>query len=107
MFQRKFYFLPLFLLLYQFIHSQTIVLPDNWIFTIGDDPAYKNEVVDESKWIKIRVPGNWEDQGFPNYDGFAWYRLHFEVDDDLGEQPLYLFLGKIDDLDETFLNGVR
>jgi hypothetical protein len=43
MFQRKFYFLPLFLFLYQFIHSQTIVLPDNWIFTIGDDPAYKND----------------------------------------------------------------
>jgi GH15 family glucan-1,4-alpha-glucosidase len=89
------------------VFSQTIVLPDNWIFRTGDDLAYGNITIDELNWTKIKVPGNWEDQGFPNYDGFAWYRLHFTVEEDLGNQSLYLFLGKIDDTDEAYLNGVK
>lgn len=90
------------------IFSQTIVLPDDWIFRTGDDPSFSEENIDESEWVKIKVPGNWEDQGFPNYDGYAWYRLHFSLDDtQLQNEELYLFLGKIDDLDESFLNGLK
>lgn len=90
------------------IFSQTIVLPDNWIFKIGDDPSFSAENIDESGWVKTKVPGNWEDQGFPNYDGYAWYRLHFRFDDSqFQNEELYLFLGRIDDVDETFLNGVK
>ncbi len=87
--------------------SQTIVLPDNWLFKTGDDPSYKEISIDESGWVNINVPGNWEDQGFPEYDGYAWYRLHFKITEHPGNQPLYLFLGKIDDADETYLNGVK
>ena len=87
--------------------SQTVVLPDNWLFRTGDDPSYKEISIDESGWVNINVPGNWEDQGFPEYDGYAWYRLHFKITEHPGNQPLYLFLGKIDDADETYLNGVK
>jgi len=107
MINQKYFLLTLLALISRVILSQSIVLPDKWIFKTGDDISYKNEQIDETGWIKIRVPGNWEDQGFPNYDGYAWYRLHFLVDDVLGNEQLYLFLGKIDDLDETFLNGVK
>ena len=89
------------------LFSQTIVLPDNWLFKTGDDPSYKNINLDESGWVNINVPGNWEDQGFPEYDGYAWYRLHFKLEEYPGNQTLYLFLGKIDDADETYLNGIK
>jgi GH15 family glucan-1,4-alpha-glucosidase len=89
------------------VSAQTIVLPDNWVFKTGDDLSYGKIGVDELNWTKIKVPGNWEDQGFPNYDGFAWYRLRFTINENLGNEPLYLFLGKIDDIDETYLNGVK
>lgn len=105
--KKSFLIIPIIFFINTFFYSQTIILPDNWIFKTGDDNSYKNETIDELQWTSIRVPGNWEDQGFPNYDGYAWYRLHFTVDEDLGNEQLYLFLGKIDDLDETFLNGVR
>jgi GH15 family glucan-1,4-alpha-glucosidase len=95
------------LLLSTLVSAQTIVLPENWIFKTGDDLSYGKISIDESNWTKIKVPGNWEDQGFPNYDGFAWYRLQFNVEENLGNQSLYLFLGKIDDIDETYLNGVK
>ncbi|NWF88068.1 MAG: hypothetical protein HXY50_01255 [Ignavibacteriaceae bacterium] len=104
---RNIFNLLLFFFFSQILLAQTFVLPDNWLFKTGDDISYKDENIDESNWVRIRVPGNWEDQGFPNYDGYAWYRLHFEVDEDLGDQQLYLFLGKIDDLDETYLNGIK
>lgn len=90
------------------VFSQTIVLPDNWIFRTGNDSAFSAENIDESEWIKIKVPGNWEDQGFPYYDGYGWYRLHFSLDESqLKNETLYLFLGRIDDVDETFLNGEK
>lgn len=103
------YFLPIFLLVIttSLMFSQTVVLPDNWLFRTGDDLSYKGISIDETGWVNINVPGNWEDQGFPEYDGYAWYRLHFTIDEDFGNQPLYLFLGKIDDADETYLNGVK
>jgi hypothetical protein len=61
------------------LFPQTIVLPDNWLFRTSDDPSYKDINLDESGWVNINVPGNWEDQGFPEYDGYVWYRLHFTV----------------------------
>ncbi|PTB88376.1 glycoside hydrolase, partial [Marivirga lumbricoides] len=39
------------------------------------------------------------------YDGFAWYRIHFDGTT-LNQSELYfLVLGFIDDVDETYING--
>lgn len=78
-----------------------------WKFATGDDPSWKDTEVSDSKWTKIVVPGFWEGQGFRNYDGMAWYRLEFKVPQNLIGQKLVLLLGKIDDFDETYLNGKR
>jgi len=43
-----------------------------WKFEIGDDPAYSERNYDVSRWEQIHVPGTWENQGFPGYDGYAW-----------------------------------
>ncbi len=55
-----------------------------------------------------QVPGAWEGNGAPaDHDGCAWYLATVALDDaDLG-QDMLLSLGRIDDADETWVNGVR
>ncbi len=87
--------------------SQTILLPERWHFSTGDNPEYLNPKFDDKKWTLIDVPDYWESQGFDGYDGVAWYRVHFTLDKKLSGDSVYVILGKIDDADETYLNGVR
>jgi len=78
-----------------------------WLFKIGDDLKWSAPEIDESNWAKVKVPATFESQGFANYDGFVWYRLHFDVPENLLKAELILLLGNIDDADETYLNGVK
>ncbi|HLP14871.1 MAG TPA: beta galactosidase jelly roll domain-containing protein [Bacteroidota bacterium] len=80
-------------------------LAGQWKFKTGDWDRWSDPSFDDSQWNKIFVPAHWESQGYPDYDGVAWYRLHVKVPAALAEKNLILLLGKIDDLDETFLNG--
>jgi sialate O-acetylesterase len=76
-----------------------------WKFNTDDDMNWKEEKINDKDWEKILVPGYWENQGYEYYDGFAWYRLSFRMDDKLLNKKLVLVLGKIDDIDEVYLNG--
>ena len=76
-----------------------------WKFSIGDDSAWASPDYDDDDWEEIKVPSNWEDQGYYGYNGFAWYRKTFEISDDFKDEDLYLNLGVIDDVDETYFNG--
>lgn len=82
-------------------------LNGKWRFAPGDDIARAQVDFDDSSWTEINVPDLWEDEGFKNYDGFGWYRREFKVDEDKLNRLLYATLGKIDDTDEVFINGVR
>ncbi|PLX11303.1 MAG: glycoside hydrolase [Marinilabiliales bacterium] len=75
-----------------------------WKFKTGDNEnwSYLN---DYSDWSEILVPGTWENQGFFNYDGFAWYVIQFKLSYDLIHDDLVVVLGKIDDLDQLYING--
>ena len=76
-----------------------------WRFEIGDNKAYAEPEFDDSEWERIHVPDSWEDQGFPGYDGYAWYRIRLKLPDRLIKKSLYLKLGYIDDVDEVYING--
>jgi sialate O-acetylesterase len=80
-------------------------LRGEWKFEIGDDPAYGERNYDDSRWEQIHVPGAWENQGFPGYDGYAWYRKSFRTPSQAQDYLLYVRLGSIDDVDETYING--
>lgn len=58
-------------------------------------------------WEKILVPSPWEHQGFPKYDGNAWYRRNFTVSESVLQkgEDLILLVGKVDDFDRTYING--
>ena len=81
-----------------------------WKFNPGDNLAWAAPAFDDSKWITILPTKNWEDQGFANLDGYAWYRIKFNLPSSLKEKAemkdsLQFLLGKIDDCDQVFLNG--
>ena len=80
-------------------------LSGNWKVELGDNARWSDPAYDDSKWDRIHVPSPWEEEGYPGYDGFAWYRKHFRADDDFRDMSLYLRLGYIDDVSEVFLNG--
>ena len=76
-----------------------------WKFKLGDNEKWAKQNFDDSKWDEIFVPANWEDEGYPGYDGYAWYRKHFRISPELGNKPLYIHLGNVDDVSEVYLNG--
>ena len=82
-----------------------IRLEGKWKFRVGDREEWATPDYDDSRWERIQVPSNWEDQGFQGYDGYAWYRLKVIVPVAYETRELMLHLGYIDDVDEVYVNG--
>jgi hypothetical protein len=78
-----------------------------WRFRTGDDARYASRDYDDETWETIAVPLTWEQSGHPDYDGSAWYRTHFTLPASDPAGAVRLDLGKVDDVDETFINGVK
>jgi Glycosyl hydrolases family 2, sugar binding domain len=81
-------------------------LRGKWKFELGDDEKRASAAFNDSKWGEIFVPSAWEDEGYPGYDGYAWYRKHFRLPEGAEKKTLYLRLGCIDDVSEVYFNGV-
>ncbi len=82
-----------------------VMIAGTWKFKTGDDLEWKRPDFDDAQWASILVPAFWETQGYPDYDGFAWYRTRFRLPPDMAGKKLILLVGRIDDFDETYLNG--
>src|SRR6516165_7241173 len=103
-------FLLLFFLAISSLTAQDINITKGWKFKTGDQPDWASPGFNDSSWQSIEVGKPWEYQGFPDYDGFAWYRLHILIPSSIKEksflkEKLKFYLGKIDDGDEVYLNG--
>ena len=79
---------------------------NDWKFYIGDEKDFKEKDYNDTNWESIQVPAFWDNFGYAEYDGFAWYRKKFNPGSKLDGKKLVLMLGQIDDMDETYLNGV-
>lgn len=58
-------------------------------------------------WRNINVPGYWEDQGLKDLNGVVWYRKEIEVPASMTGKAARIFLGRIVDTDELYINGKR
>jgi sialate O-acetylesterase len=79
---------------------------EKWRFSVGDDARWAEPSFEDRRWARISVPDAWEDEGYEDYNGFAWYRCRFRFDQD-ATKATYLALGRIDDVDEVFVNGKK
>jgi hypothetical protein len=77
-----------------------------WKMTEGDSLKWKEPKFADTSWGQIIVPGYWESQGHRDYDGFAWYRKTFTAPKNLKPKKWYFLAGKIDDLDQVYINGI-
>jgi len=61
------------------------------------------------EWLYAPAPAAWDKahSALAGRDGFAWYRAFVEVPKAWAGADLTLDLGRIDDCDEAFVNGVR
>ena len=83
-----------------------VSLSGYWKFSIGDDIQWASPSFDDSKWDQIPVPGQWEQQGYDEYNGYAWYRKNFKPGAEIPSgTTIYLIFGRIDDADVVYLNG--
>lgn len=81
-----------------------------WKFTMGDKPEYAPTSYNDSNWSTIDVTTYWESQGYEGYDGYGWYRVKVFIPSSLVrnasmKDSLKLFLEKVDDYDQVYLNG--
>lgn len=87
-----------------------------WKFHIGDDPAWARPDFNDSTWgtIDLTVPETsatgaapgWTAQGFPNHSGYAWYRLHVNLES--GNRALSLKMpDSADDAYQVYVNGTQ
>ncbi len=82
-------------------------LSGDWLFRTGHDPAWASPFRERRSWYRIHVPGAWERNGYPGYNGHAWYRVQLVINSQLSSEELGIDLGMIGDADEVFLNGRR
>ena len=92
--------------------DDVVPLRGPWRFRTGDDSRYAARDYDDDTWETIAVPEVWERAGHPDYDGQAWYRTRFTLPPGRSgghadDRTVVLELGKVDDVDETFVNGQR
>ncbi|MBI2060920.1 MAG: beta galactosidase jelly roll domain-containing protein [Nitrospirae bacterium] len=87
--------------------GEIALLDGTHLFRAGDDPAWSAPEADESGWIPVHIPGSLQSQGLHTDNGHGWYRLHFTLPRGFSPHRPALFLGRIGNSDETFLNGIR
>ncbi|HVU57524.1 MAG TPA: sialate O-acetylesterase [Puia sp.] len=75
----------------------------------GDEAQYAAADLDDTRWPHMKLPGQWEQagMGLEDLDGVVWFRKIIDISAAEAGQPAVLDAGKIDDADETYVNGVR
>ena len=68
-------------------------------------PWYDVSYVPEG-WQKYWLPGYWDDQGVRGLNGIVWFRKEIKIPESMTGKPAKLFLGRIVDADNVYVNGV-
>lgn len=78
----------------------------------GDNVEWKNQNFNDAGWKSILTNKTWGAQGINREKTYAWYRIHFTIDETVfngsdQKNNLVISLSCIDDADVTYLNGVK
>jgi sialate O-acetylesterase len=68
--------------------------------------AWKNADYNDANWPEMKIPGLWETQQLPDFDGIVWFRKTIDIAAEDAGKPAVIELGIIDDADATYINGV-
>ena len=101
----------LFLTLFALVATAQEVTVSKAKFCFGDDALWNATTFDDSGWQTLPLQNGWDEEVGSRDNSYAWYRIHVRLPrtmltaSDL-KSVLKVELGAVDDVDETFLNGV-
>lgn len=78
-----------------------------WPVAAFHDEALAARVIADSDWPAMILPKYWEDAGLGQFDGVVWFRREVTVPASWLHRELLLEPGPIDDMDITYVNGIR
>ena len=90
--------------------QNAIQIDKDWMFCTDPNDIGKNEQwfaqdYDDSGWHKMAEVGFWEERGFSGYDGIGWYRKWVDIPSSIGDAPIYIAFGGVDDEYDLYVNG--
>ena len=80
-------------------------IPSEDVGLIDGKAMYAAPNMKDEDWSTIKVPSLWENNGYPEVDGVAWYRTRFMLTKEQAQNSGELYLCKVDDKDMTWMNG--
>jgi beta-galactosidase len=84
------------------------IVEGEWKFSKGDNMQWKEPGFNDRSWQIVELPSTWDDHSNYTTDNvYGWYRRELVVPPDLKGKDIYINVGKIDDADETYFNGVK
>lgn len=84
------------------------IVKGEWKFKKGDDTRWKNPDFNDGSWQTVHLPATWEEHSNYTKDNvYGWYRREMTIPADLQGKEIFINVGKIDDADETYFNGVK
>jgi len=85
--------------------KRIVRLNGDWKFSVGDSADWATPGFVDQEWATIHAPAEWQSEGYEGYNGYAWYRKTFVFPSGHDRDEVYLSLGRIDDVDQVYLNG--
>jgi sialate O-acetylesterase len=80
---------------------------DKWKDIDCEDAECATTSYDDSSWNVMHLPTLWEKTGVGSLDGIVWFRKSIVVPSPWVGRDLVLELGPVDDIDVTYVNGVK
>ena len=85
-------------------------LPVSWKFqpdenNIGQRAGYYKTSYDAAKWSDIRIRDIWDQQGYSELLGYAWYRVDYLAPSYSSTNRIYLVFGAVDESAFVYVNG--
>ncbi len=74
---------------------------------VDGKPIWNALDLNDGDWKTITAPKYWEEQGYMDIDGIGWYRKEIDLSEEQTKSNLSIHLGKIDDSDITWINGIE
>ncbi|MBD3373605.1 family 16 glycosylhydrolase [candidate division KSB1 bacterium] len=91
---------------------ETLDLAKNWRFApdqnnVGKSEQWFSEPFDDSQWALIDAGTRWEELGYRDLDGYAWYRKRIEIPQAWQDRQIWVKFEGVNDAYELYVNGEK
>ncbi len=69
--------------------------------------VFADPTMNDANWAEISPAKTWEESGYADIDGIAWYRKTIELTSEQAKASSEINLGAIDDNEITWINGIK